>query len=266
MKTRDPIGILLKAWMAIIIFFLFVPIFVVIVYSFNDGRILFIWEGFSTFWYGAVFDNHRILSTLDTSVRAALLNVAISVVLGTLAGVAMARHQGVWDKPFTLLLGLVLVTPELVSAIGQVIWFNKIGLDNGLVRLAIGHSLFNTALVAIIVKARAEGISDTLEEAAGDLGAPPWRAYVQITLPLMMPAIIAGALLAFTYSFDNVIVSLFVQRPGSSSLPVYILSSFKAGLRGDVAAVVVMALALTLVMAVIAAILLRKGAQSKTET
>lgn len=263
MRKSDPIGIILKVWMGVILFFLFVPIFVVVLYSFNDGRILFIWEGFSTFWYGAVFDNHRILNTLDTSVRAALLNVCISVVLGTLAGVAMARHQGVWSKPFTLLVGLVLVTPELVSAIGQVIWYNNIGINNGLFRLAIGHSLFNTALVAVIVKARAEGISETLEEAAGDLGAPPWRSYLQITLPLMMPAVIAGALLSFTYSFDNVIVSLFVQRPGSSSLPVYILSSFKAGLRGDVAAVVVMALGVTLVLAVIAAVLLRKNARPR---
>ena len=173
MNRRDPIGILLKIWMGVIIFFLFVPIFVVALYSFNDGRILFIWEGFSTFWYGAVFDNHRILNTLDTSVRAALLNVCISVFLGTLAGVAMARNQGVWNRPFALLVGLALVTPELVSAIGQVIWYNNIGVNNGLFRLAIGHSLFNTALVAVIVKARAEGISETLEEAAGDLGAPP---------------------------------------------------------------------------------------------
>ena len=261
MNRRDPIGILLKIWMGVIIFFLFVPIFVVALYSFNDGRVLFIWEGFSTFWYGAVFDNHRILNTLDTSVRAALLNVCISVFLGTLAGVAMARNQGVWNRPFALLVGLALVTPELVSAIGQVIWYNNIGVNNGLFRLAIGHSLFNTALVAVIVKARAEGISETLEEAAGDLGAPPWRSYLQITMPLMMPAVIAGALLSFTYSFDNVIVSLFVQRPGSSSLPVYILSSFKAGLRGDVAAVVVMALGVTLILAVVAAILLRKSAR-----
>ncbi len=257
----DIVGILLKAWMVLIIVFLFVPIFIVVLYSFNDGRILFIWEGFSTFWYGAVFDNHRILSALDISVRSALINVGISVVLGTIAGVAIARHQGVWNKPFLFLMGLVLVTPELVSAIGQVIWFNRLGLEQGIARLAIGHSLFNIALVTVIVKARAEGINETLEEAAGDLGAPPWRSFLQITLPLMLPAIVAGALLSFTYSFDNVIISLFVQRPGASTLPVYILSSFKAGLRGDVAAVIVMALAITVVLIVFAALLLRRGSR-----
>lgn len=258
---RDIIGILLKAWMILIIGFLFIPILVVVLYSFNDGRVLFIWDGFSTFWYGAVFDNHRILSALGVSVRSALINVAISVVLGTVAGVAIARHQGVWSKPFLFLMGLVLVTPELVSAIGQVIWFNEIGMSNGIMRLAIGHSLFNTALVAVVVKARAEGISDTLEEAAGDLGAPPYRSFLQVTLPLMLPAVVAGALLSFTYSFDNVIISLFVQRPGASTLPVYILSSFKAGLRGDVAAVVVMALGITVVLILLAAILMRRGSK-----
>jgi ABC-type spermidine/putrescine transport system permease subunit II len=140
MMQRDIIGLFLKAWMILIISFLFIPILVVVFYSFNDGRVLFIWEGFSTFWYGAVFDNHRILSALGISVRSALMNVAISVVLGTVAGVAIARHQGVWSGPFLLLMGFVLVTPELVSAIGQVIWFNQLGIENGIARLAIGHS------------------------------------------------------------------------------------------------------------------------------
>lgn len=263
MLKGDP-GILLKAWLILVIGFLFVPIFVVVLYSFNDGRNLFIWEGFSTFWYGAVFDNHRILSALGVSVRSALLSVAISVVLGTIAGVAIARYRGLWTAPFLFLVAVVLVTPELVSAIGQVIWFNFLGLDNGISRLAIGHSLFNAALVTLIVKARAEGISETLEEAAGDLGAPPWRSFLQITLPLMLPAVIAGALLSFTLSFDDVIISLFVQRPGASTLPVYILSSFKAGLRGDVAAAVVMALGITVLLIAVAAILLRRGSRRVT--
>ncbi|PZR89313.1 MAG: ABC transporter permease [Stutzerimonas stutzeri] len=259
--NNDLIGMLLKAWMVLVIAFLFIPICVVILYSFNGGRILFIWEEFSTFWYAAVLDNHRILNALDVSLRSALLNVAISVTLGTVAGIAIARYAGVWTKPFMLLVGLLLVTPELVSAIGQVIWFNRLGLDQGIVRLAIGHSLFNTALVTVIVRARAEGISHTLEEAAGDLGAPPWRSFLQVTLPLMFPAVIAGALLSFTYSFDNVMISLFVQRPGASSLPVYILSSFKAGLRGDVAAVVVMTLGVTIILVVLSVLLLRGGSR-----
>jgi ABC-type spermidine/putrescine transport system permease subunit II len=113
-------------------------------------------------------------------------------------------------------------------------------------RLSIGHSLFNVAVVALIVRARAEGVGETLEQAAGDLGAVPWRGFIDITLPLMFPAVLAGLLLSFTFSFDDVIISVFVQRPGTSTLPLYILSSFKAGLKGDVAAIAVMTLAISI--------------------
>ena len=255
---RDPVGKILLGWMAVVFLFLFVPILVVVIYSFNGGRNLYIWTEFSSFWYTAALRNPRVLNALSISVQAALINVVIAVMLGTLAGLALARKKGPWTAPFMGLLLLVLVTPELVSAIGQLIWFNQIGLDHGLLRLAIGHSLFNVAIVALVIRGRAEGIGETLEEAAADLGAPPWRAFMQITLPVMLPAVIAGALLAFTFSFDDVIISLFVQRPGSTTLPVHILSSFKPGLRGDVAAIVVMALAISILAIVPAVLILRR--------
>jgi ABC-type spermidine/putrescine transport system permease subunit II len=172
---------------------------------------------------------------------------------------ALARRKGQWTGPFLILLFVILGTPELVSAIGQMIWFDRIGLYDGLMRLSIGHSLFNIAVVVLIVRARAEGLSDTLEEAAGDLGAMPWRSFLDITLPLMFPAVLASVLLSFTFSFDDVIISLFVQRPGTSTLPIYILSSFKPGLKGDVAAVVVMTLVVSLGAVLAAATLLMRG-------
>lgn len=261
MTEKDPVGKALYAWMALVFLFLFLPIVIVVVYSFNGGRNLYVWTEFSTFWYTAVFDNPRVISALNVSIQAALINVLIAVTLGTLAGLALARKKGAWTKPFLALLLLVLVTPELVSAIGQLIWFNHIGLDHGVMRLAIGHSLFNAALVALVVRGRAEGVGEALEEAAADLGAPPWRAFLQVTLPVMLPAVVAGALLAFTYSFDDVIISLFVQKPGSTTLPVHILSSFKPGLKGDVAAIVVMALCVSVIGVVLAALLLRRGAR-----
>lgn len=259
MAKRDPVTTVLMVWVGAIFVFLFLPIFVVIIYSFNGGRNLYIWSHFSTVWYSAAIHEPGVLDALYVSVQAALINVVFAVALGTLAGLALARKKGAWVKPFLGLLFLVLVTPELVSAIGQLIWMNRIGLGNGLLRLAIGHSLFNVALVALIIRGRAEGVGEALEEAAADLGAPPWRAFLQITLPIMLPAVIAGALLSFTYSFDDVIISLFVQVPGSTPLPIRILSSFKTGLRGDVAAVVVMALGVSLVGIVMAALLLREG-------
>ena len=154
-----------------------------------------------------------------------MINAVIAVSLGVLAGIALARRKGAWTMPYLALIFVILGIPELVSAIGQMIWFDRLGIFNGIARLSIGHSLFNIAVVALIVRARAEGIGETLEQAAADLGAPPWRAFFDITLPVMFPAVLAGLLLSFTLSLDDVIISLFVQRPGTSTLPIYILSS-----------------------------------------
>jgi len=249
----------LRGWTALVFAFLFLPILVVVVYSFNGGRNLYIWTEFSTDWYIRAIDSPRVVSALAVSLKAATINALIAVALGVPAGIALARRKGRWTAPFLVLLFVILGTPELVSAIGQMIWLDRLGLYDGLLRLAVGHSLFNVAVVVLIVRARAEGLDRTLEEAAADLGAVPWRAFLEITLPLMAPAVLASVLLSFTFSFDDVIISLFVQRPGTSTLPVYILSSFKPGLKGDVAAIVVITLAVSLAGVLTAAALLRKG-------
>jgi ABC-type spermidine/putrescine transport system permease subunit II len=259
-RARDRTArMLLLSWTTLVFLFLFLPILVVVIYSFNGGRNLYIWTEFSADWYGRALASPRVTGALLVSLKAALINAIIAVSLGVPAGIALARRKGRWTGPFLALLFVILGTPELVSAIGQMIWLDRIGLYNGLLRLAVGHSLFNIAVVALIVRARAEGFGEALEEAAADLGAPPWRAFLEITLPLMAPAVIASVLLAFTFSFDDVIISLFVQRPGTSTLPIYILSSFKPGLKGDVAAIVVITLAVSLVGILSAATLLARG-------
>ena len=260
--NRRPLAlgrIALLAWTALVFAFLFLPIAVIIVYSFNDGRNLYVWAGWSTRWYLAAMDNARVLDALGVSVRTALANAAIAVVLGVPAGLALARRKGAWTPPYLALILVILGIPELVSAIGQMIWFDRLGLFDGLSRLAIGHSLFNVAVVAMVVRARAEGMGEGLEQAAADLGAPPWRAFKDITLPLIFPAVLAGFLLAFTFSLDDVIISLFVQRPGTSTLPIYILSSLKAGLKGDVAALATLMLCVSIAGVTMAAGLLLRG-------
>ena len=256
---RNRARLALLIWTAVVFAFLFLPIFVVVLYSFNGGRNLYVWTEFSTRWYGTALDSPRVLSALTVSLKSALINAAIAVALGVPAGIALARRKGAWVGPFLILLFVVLGTPELVSAIGQMIWFDRIGLYDGLTRLSIGHSLFNIAVVVLIVRARAEGLNEALEEAAADLGARPWRSFLDVTLPLMFPAVMASVLLSFTFSFDDVIISLFVQRPGTSTLPVHILSSFKPGLKGDVAAVVVITLLVSLIGVASAAVLLLRG-------
>ena len=256
---RDYGKIVMLAWLVLVFVFLFLPIFVVVLYSFNGGRNLYVWTEFSTRWYVVAVNHPRVLHTLTVSLQAAVINSVIAVALGVPAGIALARRKGLWTAPFLGLLLVVLGTPELVSAIGQMIWMDQIGLYNGLARLSVGHSLFNVAVVILIVRARMEGLDELLEQAAADLGAVPWKAFFQITLPLMIPAIMAGVLLSFVLSFDDVIISLFVQRPGTSTLPIHILSSFKPGLRGDVAAVVVMTLAVSLTGMLAAAFILGRS-------
>ncbi|MFN4141348.1 ABC transporter permease [Aestuariivirga sp.] len=256
--------VLLIGWMAAVFVFLFLPIAVIIIYSFNGGRNLYVWTEWSARWYGAVFDNPRATGALLVSLQTAFINAIIAVSLGVLAGLALARRKGRWTGPYLILIFVILGIPELVSAIGQMIWFDRIGLFHGIARLSIGHSLFNVAVVALIVRARAEGLGEQLEQAAGDLGAPPWRAFVDITLPLMFPAVLAGLLLSFTFSFDDVIISLFVQRPGTSTFPIYILSSMKAGLKGDVAALAVLMLLVSFLGVGIAAALLSRGGKGRT--
>jgi putrescine transport system permease protein len=255
---------LLLAWMAAIFLFLYLPIIVIIIYSFNGGRNLYVWTEWSTHWYGKAIDNPRALSALYVSIRAALINAVIAASFGVFAGIALARRKGAWTVPYIGLIFVILGIPELVSAIGQMIWFDRLGIFDGITRLSIGHSLFNVAVVALIVRARAEGLGEILEHAAADLGARPWRSFIDITLPLMFPAVLAGLLLSFTFSFDDVIISLFVQRPGTSTFPIYILSAMKAGLKGDVAALAVMMLIVSMIGIVIAAWLIARGGRGRT--
>jgi len=196
-------------------------------------------------------------------------------VLGAFAGIALARRGGKWATGFMAIVFLILVTPEIVDAIALLIWFVRIGgpfatglslfgqgFNAGTVRLFVGHSLFSSAVVTLIVRARLQGLDESLEEAAADLGATPSRAFRQITLPLMAPALLAGALLAFTFSLDNTIVATFVSTAGSTTLPVYVFSSVRSVIKPDVAAAATLMLVLTLFALGAVAFVLRRGGES----
>jgi putrescine transport system permease protein len=259
----------LRGYAALLFVFLYLPILIVVIYSFNTGRRLLIWKGFGTTSYTSALDNEGIRSALETSLKAATLTSVVAVVLGTLAGVALARRGGGWTRPFLALIFLILVTPEIVDAIAYLIWFARIdealGVDLRLTRLVIGHSIFNSAVVTLVVRARLQGLDESLEEAAADLGASPVTAFRQITLPLMLPAVLAGALLSFTFSLDNVIISAFVAKPGSFTLPVYIFSALRTGLRPELAAISTLMLGLTLAALAMTAVVLRRGGESAEE-
>lgn len=266
-RRIDPMVPLLRVWGVIVFVFLFLPIAYIVIFSFNTGRLLVSWQGAGLNAYHAALTNPVILDSFWVSIRVGVISAVVATAFGTLAGLALARNPGKWVGIFTALLGLTLVTPEIVDAISLLPWFVWLGTDlhftvfnQGLVRLVIGHSLFSTAVVTFIVRARLSGLDASLEEAAADLYATPWRRFTQITLPLMAPAILAGLMMAFTLSLDNTIISSFISVSGSTPWPVYIFGSVRSGLRPQVAAMSTIMLALTLAaMGLVIAVLRRSG-------
>ena len=279
MKRRtDPLTVLLGVLGILVFAFLFLPIVVILVYSFNNGTLLAAWRGFGFDAYSAAAGNSVIRGAVLTSLTAAAGSALLATVLGTLGGIALARSSlaqsksvKFWAIGLTVLLGLTMVTPEIVDAVSLLPWFVSLGTDlgitplnNGLVRLVIAHSVVSIAIVTFIVRARMQGVDQSLEEAAEDLYASRWHAFWQVTFPIAAPGILAGALMSFTISLDNIIVSSFVQVPGTTPWPVYIFSSLKVGLKPEVAAVsAVMFLLTLLALAFVAIVLRRTGGSTK---
>jgi ABC-type spermidine/putrescine transport system permease subunit II len=270
-KRVDPVNVFLNVWGVLVYGFLFLPIVMIVIFSFNKGRALLAWEGFGVNWYTSLMDNQVIVNAITTSIKAAVGAAVIATILGSFAGIALARRPGKWTLVFMAMVFLVLVTPEIVDAISLLIWYVRIkgpfGPSNtlvnyGLVRLWVGHSLFATAVVTLIVRARLEGLDESLEEAGADLYAPPGRRFRQITLPLMMPAVLAGGLLAFSLSLDNTIISTFVSVAGASPWPVYVFSALRSILRPEIASVSTLMLLLTLVALGLVALVLKRSGDS----
>ncbi|MGI9824119.1 ABC transporter permease [Agromyces sp. Marseille-Q5079] len=269
---RSALDIGMTVWSVLVFLFLFAPILVIIVYSFNTGRLLIAWDGFGFDPYLTLFLKPAVQDAVLVSLRTGVIAALVATVLGTLAGIALARRPGKWTFWFVGLLLLVSVTPEIVDAVALLPWLVFLGQDlgiglfnDGIVRLVIGHSLFATAVVAYIVRARLVGLDEQLEEASADLYATPFTTFRRVTLPLAMPAVLAGALLSFTLSLDNTVVASFVQVSGSTSWPVYVLSALRSGLRPEIAAVSTVMLLLTLGALALVAVVLKRAGDSATQ-
>ena len=272
MKRRQFSDVALTVWAVLIFVFLFAPILVVIGHSFNSGRLLVAFEGFSFEPYSALVTKPAIRDAVIVSLRTGVIAAVVATVLGTLAGVALARRPGKWVAWFVVLLLFVSVTPEIVDAVALLPWLVFLGQDlgislfnDGTVRLVVGHSLFATAVVSYIVRARLIGIDERLEEASGDLYAKPLRTFFRVTLPLAAPAVLAGALLSFTLSLDNTVVAAFVQVSGTTPWPVYVLSALRSGLRPEIAAVSAVMLVFTLGALALVGVVLKRAGDSATQ-
>jgi putrescine transport system permease protein len=245
--------------------FLYAPIAVLIVYSFNASRLVTVWSGFSTEWYVALLHNDKFLTAAWLSLRIAAVSATLATVLGTAAAFALVRFGRFRGRgPFSVMLLAPLVLPEVMTALSMLLLFvaleDLIGwpAGRGVTTITIAHVTFSIAFVAVVVRARLTELDPRLEEAAADLGAPPHRVFLSITLPLLAPAVVSGWLLAFTLSLDDLVIASFVSGPGSSTLPLVVFSSVRLGLSPEVNALATILIAVVTLAVGAAAWLMRR--------
>ncbi|HLX35343.1 MAG TPA: ABC transporter permease [Candidatus Limnocylindrales bacterium] len=228
----------LTAFVIAIYAFLFAPIVVLIIFSFDVSKRTFIWLGFTTDWYGRLFANQDLQDALWVTIQVAAIAVVGSTILGSLLGLGLARLRFRGAGATETLLLLPMVTPEIIMGISLLVFFAQLfNLNGSIGQIAIAHVTFCISYVAITVRARAAGLNPSLEEAARDLGASAIGAFRHVTLPLLAPAVAAGAMLAFALSFDDLIVTSFNAGVGSTTLPIFIYSSIKFGVTPQINAI-----------------------------
>lgn len=253
---------LLAAWSGLVYLFLYAPIAVLVVFSFNAARQTALWEGFTLDWYRRLLGNEALLRSVRNSLVVAGLTTVAATVLGTLAALALARFEFPGRRSTRTLLFLPVIIPEVVLGAALLTLFGEVGLRLSLWTVVIAHVVFSVSYVAIVVRARLAGLDPSLEEAARDLGAGPFETFRRVTLPLLLPGIAASALLVFILSIDDYVVTSFVAGVGSTTLPLHIYSMLKVGVTPEVNAVSTLLLAVTVVLIVLAHRLLQGGRSS----
>jgi putrescine transport system permease protein len=266
-------SIFLLSTLAFGIAFLYVPMVLLVIYSFNKSRIVPIWGGFSTKWYGELFRSPEVWDALSLSLKIAAVNACFATILGTLAGLALVRFGRFRGR--TLFSGMIsapLVMPEVITGLSLLLLFiwlqDVIGWpsERGFTTITIAHITFSMAYVAVIIQSRLAGMAQDLEEAAQDLGAKPLRVLTDITLPLLAPGMLAGWLLSFTLSLDDLIIASFVTGPGSTTLPILIYSRIRLGLRPDINALATMIILVVAIGVILAGyIMLRQQKQRELD-
>lgn len=228
----------LTALTASVYLVLFAPIVVLIIFSFNDSRRTFIWQGFTLDWYPTLLENSELLDALNVTLRVAAIAVVGSTVLGTLLGLGLARLRFRASGAVQTLLLLPMITPEIVTGISLLVFFTQLfGLNGSIWQISLAHITFCISYVTITVRARAANLNPQLEEAARDLGASAFGAFRHVTLPLIAPAVAAGAMLAFALSFDDLIITSFNAGVGSTTLPIAIYSAIRFGVTPEINAI-----------------------------
>ncbi|MFN7002147.1 MAG: ABC transporter permease subunit [Roseinatronobacter sp.] len=246
--------------------FLYAPIISLVVFSFNESRLVTVWGGFSTRWYGELLRDRQILNAAWISLKVAFWSATLATIIGTLGAFVLTRFSKFTGR--LLLTGMItapLVMPEVITGLSLLLLFVSMELTlgwpagRGLTTIVIAHTTFCAAFVAVIAQSRLRQMDESLEEAARDLGAGPVRVFFDVTLPVIMPALVAGWLLAFTLSLDDLVIASFVSGPGASTLPMVIFSKVRLGVSPDVNALATIIIGIVLVAVLIAGWLMRRA-------
>jgi len=245
-------GTLLRAHAFLVYVFLYAPIAILVLFSFNRTSQTAVWQGFTLEWYRSLLHDDLILGAVRNSLIVGAATTAIATVLGTMVALALGRFAFRGEGATKNLLYLPVIIPEIVIGAALVTFFGVARLRLSLTTVVIAHVVFSVSYVAIVVRARLSGFDRSLEEAALDLGARPFQTFVRVTLPLILPGVVSGALLAFTVSIDDYVITSFVAGVGATTLPLQIYSMLKVGVTPEVNAVSTLLLAVTVVLIVVA--------------
>ena len=245
--------------------FLYLPMVILVIYSFNESKLVTVWAGFSTKWYGELLQNEAFLNAAWVTIKVAVFSSTLATILGTMAAYVLVRANRF--KGRTLFSGMIyapLVMPEVITGLSLLLLFIGIGLDRGVLTIVLAHTTFAMCYVSVVVSSRLVSFDRSLEEAALDLGCSPWQAFQLVTLPIIAPAVISGWLLAFTLSLDDLVIASFTAGPSATTLPIKIFSAVRLGVSPEINALSTIMIAIVTV-GVISASLISKRASLKQQ-
>ncbi|CDZ31654.1 MULTISPECIES: ABC transporter permease [Neorhizobium] len=235
--------------------FLYIPIIILVVYSFNASKLVTVWGGFSLQWYRTMWSNQGLMDAAWVTARVGVISATIGTVLGTLAALSLVRFTRFPGRMlFSGMIYAPLVMPEVITGLSMLLLFVAVGIDRGFWTVIIAHTTFTMCYVAIVVQSRLLTFDRSLEEAALDLGCPPVKTFFKITLPLIFPAVIAGWMLAFTLSLDDLVIASFTTGPGATTLPIKIYSQVRLGVTPEINAICTILIGLVTIGVIITSI------------
>ncbi|NKL16120.1 ABC transporter permease subunit [Rhizobium leguminosarum bv. viciae] len=239
--------------------FLYLPIVLLVIFSFNESKLVTVWGGFSTKWYVSLMSNQALLDAAWVTLRVGLLSATLATILGTMAALTLVRYTRFRGR--MLFSGMVyapLVMPEVITGLSLLLLFVAIGLDRGFWTITLAHTTLTMCFVAVVVQSRLLSFDHSIEEAAQDLGAPPVRTFFEITLPIIAPAVASGWILAFTLSLDDLVIASFTSGPGATTLPMRIYSQVRLGVKPEINAVCTILIGIVAVGVICASIITKR--------